>query len=218
MIEVKNLYKSFPTPRGSKAVFSDFSLTVKDGTFLGISGESGAGKSTLLSIITGLQRPSSGKVFIDGKDIFSLSDKEISSFRNANIGFVSQEQSFLENLTVLDNVALPALLSKKSKLTRDQIIERAKKLLADFEIADLEQLYPSLLSGGENQRLLIARALMNDPKIIVADEPTDAVSERQTKEITRIFKALSNQGKTVILVSHDKTALENCDDIFLLKK
>lgn len=218
MIEVKNLYKSFPTPRGSKAVFSDFSLTIKDGTFLGISGESGAGKSTLLSIITGLQSPSSGKVFIDGKDIFSLSDKEISSFRNANIGFVSQEQSFLENLTVLDNVALPALLSKKSKLTRDQIIERAKKLLADFEIADLEQLYPSLLSGGENQRVLIARALMNDPKIIVADEPTDAVSERQTKEITRIFKALSNQGKTVILVSHDKTALENCDDIFLLKK
>ena len=215
MIELKNISKTFQTPRGTKTVLSDFSLAVNDGTFLGISGESGAGKSTLLSIITGLQKPSSGKVLIDGTDIFSLSDKELSAFRNENIGFVSQEQSFLENLTVLENVALPALLSHKQNLSKLEIFLRAKKLLSDFGIAELSEQYPNVLSGGENQRVLIARALMNDPKIIAADEATDAVSEKQTKEITSIFKALSSQGKTVIFVSHDKAALENCDEIFM---
>lgn len=215
MIELKNISKSFQTPRGTKTLLSDFSLTINDGTFLGISGESGAGKSTLLSIITGLQKPSSGKVLIDGTDIFSLSDKELSAFRNENIGFVSQEQSFLENLTVLENVALPALLSQKQNLSKSEIFLRAKKLLSDFGIAELSEQYPNVLSGGENQRVLIARALMNDPKIIAADEATDAVSEKQTKEITSIFKALSSQGKTVIFVSHDKAALENCDEIFM---
>lgn len=215
MIELKNISKTFQTPRGTKSVLSDFSLTVNDGTFLGVSGESGAGKSTLLSIITGLQKPSSGKVLIDGTDIFSLSDKELSAFRNENIGFVSQEQSFLENLTVLENVALPALLSHKQNLSKSEIFLRAKKLLSDFGIAELSEQYPGVLSGGENQRVLIARALMNDPKIIAADEATDAVSEKQTKEITSIFKALSSQSKTVIFVSHDKAALENCDEIFM---
>ena len=214
MIELKNISKSFQTPRGTKTVLSDFSLSIRDGTFLGISGESGAGKSTLLSIITGLQKPS-GKVLIDGTDIFSLSDKELSAFRNENIGFVSQEQSFLENLTVIENVALPALLSHKQNLSKSEIFLRAKKLLSDFGIAELSEQYPGVLSGGENQRVLIARALMNDPKIIAADEATDAVSEKQTKEITSIFKALSSQGKTVIFVSHDKAALENCDEIFM---
>ena len=215
MIELKNISKSFVTPRGKKTILSDFSLTVKDGTFLGIRGESGAGKSTLLSILTGLQKADSGKVLIDGTDILSLSDKEICEFRNENIGFVSQEQSFLENLTVLDNVALPALLSKKSKFKKNEILIRAKKLLSDLGILELSGQYPSVLSGGENQRVLIARALMNDPKIIAADEATDSVSEKQTKEITSIFKALSSQGKTVIFVSHDKAALENCDEIFM---
>lgn len=215
MIELKNISKTFQTPRGTKSVLSDFSLTVKDGTFLGVSGESGAGKSTLLSIITGLQKPSSGKVLIDGTDIFSLSDKELSAFRNENIGFISQEQSFLENLTVIENVALPALLSHKQTLSKSEIFLRAEKLLSDFGISELSEQYPNVLSGGENQRVLIARALMNDPKIIAADEATDAVSEKQTKEITSIFKALSSQGKTVIFVSHDKAALENCDEIFM---
>lgn len=215
MIELKNISKTFQTPRGTKTLLSDFSLTVNDGTFLGVSGESGAGKSTLLSIIIGLQKPSSGKVLIDGTDIFSLSDKELSAFRNENIGFVSQEQSFLENLTVLENVALPAFLSQKQNLSKSEIFLRAKKLLSDFGISELSEQYPNVLSGGENQRVLIARALMNDPKIIAADEATDAVSEKQTKEITSIFKALSSQGKTVIFVSHDKAALENCDEIFM---
>ena len=217
MIEIKNLSKSFVTPRGKKTIFSDFNFSIKDGTFLGIKGESGIGKSTLLSIIAGLQKPDSGKIIIDGTDIFSLSDKEICEFRNKNIGFVSQEQSFLENLTVLENVALPAFLSKNSDLKNEAKLERAKKLLSDFGIENLSEMYPNFLSGGENHRVLIARALMNDPKIIVADEPTDAVSEKQTKEIIKIFKELSQKGKTVVFVSHDQSALENCDESFSLE-
>ena len=217
MIEIKNLSKSFVTPRGKKTIFSDFNFSIKDGTFLGIKGESGIGKSTLLSIIAGLQKPDSGKIIINGTDIFSLSDKEICEFRNKNIGFVSQEQSFLENLTVLENVALPAFLSKNSDLKNEAKLERAKKLLSDFGIENLSEMYPNFLSGGENHRVLIARALMNDPKIIVADEPTDAVSEKQTKEIIKIFKELSQKGKTVVFVSHDQSALENCDESFSLE-
>lgn len=217
MIQIQKLSKTFLTPRGTKTVFSDFSYTVKDGTFLGISGKSGIGKSTLLSLLASLQKPSSGKILIDGTDFFSLSDSEICDFRNANIGFISQEQSFLENLTVLDNVALPAFLSKKSKTKKEEVFARAKSLLSDLGLAELTDSFPSVLSGGENHRLLIARALMNNPKILLADEPTDAVDSNQTQEIIQIFKRLSTEGKTVIIVSHDEEALKLCDEVLEIK-
>ena len=217
MIQIQKLSKTFLTPRGTKTVFSDFSYTVKDGTFLGISGKSGIGKSTLLSLLASLQKPSSGKILIDGTDFFSLSDSEICDFRNANIGFISQEQSFLENLTVLDNVVLPAFLSKKSKAKKEEVFARAKSLLSDLGLAELTDSFPSVLSGGENHRLLIARALMNNPKILLADEPTDAVDSNQTQEIIQIFKRLSTEGKTVIIVSHDEEALKLCDEVLEIK-
>lgn len=218
MIKIEGISKSFITPRGTKKVLSDFSLTVNDGKFIGIAGESGTGKSTLLSIITGLQKPDSGKIIINGTDILALTDDETCSFRNRAIGFVSQEQSFLENLSVLDNVTLPALLSKTGRSKKIEVTERAKKLLSDFGIAELAEMSPSLLSGGENRRLLIARALINEPEIIVADEPTDAVSKKQSEEIISIFRNLSRQGKTVILVTHDEDALKMCDEVFYLDK
>ena len=217
MIEIKNLSKSFQTPRGTKNVLSDFSLSIKDGIFLGISGESGSGKSTLLSIITGLQKANTGHVFIDGTDILSLEDKELCAFRNKNIGFISQEQSFLKNLTVLENLILPAFLLKERKVKKEELLQKAKNLLEGFGIESLSDSNPSCLSGGELQRLLIARSLINDPKILVADEPTDNVSKKQTKEIISIFKQISLSGKTVILVSHDENALELCDEVFYLE-
>ncbi|MCR5761943.1 MAG: ABC transporter ATP-binding protein [Treponema sp.] len=216
MIKIENISKSFTTPRGTKTVLADFSLTVKDGTFLGIAGKSGAGKSTLISIVSGLQKPDSGKVLINGIDIFSFSDKKMCEFRNKNIGFISQEQSFLENLTVLENVMLPAFITKTGNGEKKDVLNLAKKILADFGIEKLSEMYPSFLSGGENRRVLIARSLINEPEIIVADEPTDAVSKSQAKEIISIFKQLANMGKTVILVTHDETVLGLCDDILYL--
>ena len=233
MIELKNITKEFSTPRGKLSVLKDFNLKIKDGTFLGIGGKSGAGKSTLLSIIAGLQKPDSGKVFL-GKNpvnILSLNDKELSAFRNKNIGFVSQEQSFLENLTVLDNVRLPAFLAKKSstvmlnlfqhpskeipKQVRNgfdvKITERALNLLDSLGIAGLAKSFPRELSGGENHRLLIARALMNNPDYILTDEPTDSVDSEQTQAIIKIFRRLADDGKTILIASHDKEALKLCD-------
>ena len=223
MIELNNITKEFSTPRGKLSVLKDFNLKIKDGTFLGIGGKSGAGKSTLLSIIAGLQKPDSGEVFL-GKNpvnILSLNDKELSAFRNKNIGFVSQEQSFLENLTVVDNVRLPAFLGDKEKAQKasEEITERAMSLLESLGIAGLANCvsaqlansYPRDLSGGENHRVLIARALMNNPDYILTDEPTDSVDSEQTQAIIKIFRRLADEGKTILIASHDKEALKLCD-------
>ncbi len=217
MIEIKNLTKSFITPRGKITVLEDFNLTVKKGIFLGLSGKSGAGKSTLLSLIAGLQKADGGQILIDDKngnpvDIFSLNDKKLSAFRNQNIGFISQEQSFLENLTVLDNVRLPYFLGGESGDAVDPTA-RTLRLLESLGIAHLADSLPRQLSGGENHRLLIARALMNEPEIILADEPTESVDDERTEQIVKIFRGLADSGKTVILVSHDKNALKDCDSI-----
>ena len=233
MIEIKNLTKSFQTTRGKITVLNDFSLTAQKSTFLGIAGKSGAGKSTLLSLIAGLQKPDSGSIKIDAEEnenapteITVLTEKELAAFRNKNIGFVSQEQSFLENLTVLDNVRLPAYLSneKSKKISKqvrhdkkpEEITARAHRLLEDFGIAQLADQYPQNLSGGENHRVLIARALINNPQIILADEPTDSVDRERSDEIIKIFRSLADQGKIIILVSHDAEALKLCDQIIYL--
>ena len=226
MIKIENLTKSFITPQGKLTVLDKLSFEIPDKTFLGICGKSGAGKSTLLFLLAGLQKPDQGSITIDQTQITNLSENELAAFRNKNIGFVSQEQSFLENLTVLDNVRLPAYLGKeipnqvrndKKKQVRNdknkEITERALQLLESFGIAHLADQYPQNLSGGENHRVLIARALMNDPKIILADEATDSVDEENTKEILKIFRNLAAQGKIVIFVSHDEAALKLCDKI-----
>ena len=215
MIELKNLSKSFITPRGRIDIFKDFNLAINERSFVGITGKSGAGKSTLLSIIAGLQKPDSGKVLlgINPVDIFSLNDKELSAFRNQNIGFISQEQSFLENLTVLDNVRLPAFICQKKidDKSAEAVTERALTLLESLGISQLAKSFPRELSGGENHRVLIARALMNDPQIILADEPTDSVDSERTEEIIKIFRRLADDGKTILIASHDKEALKLCD-------
>ena len=226
MIKIENLTKSFITPQGKLTVLDKLSFEIPDKTFLGICGKSGAGKSTLLFLLAGLQKPDQGSITIDQTQITKLSENELAAFRNKNIGFVSQEQSFLENLTVLDNVRLPVYLGKeipnqvrngnKKQVRNDknkEITERALQLLESFGIAHLADQYPQNLSGGENHRVLIARALMNDPKIILADEATDSVDEENTKEILKIFRNLADQGKIVIFVSHDKAALKLCNKI-----
>lgn len=215
MIEIKNLNKKFKTSHGTLIVLKDFSLTIEDGTFLGIQGKSGAGKSTLLTILAGLQPADSGSIIIDGKEIVGAGERELAAFRNQHIGFVSQEQSFLENLNVIDNVRLPAYLGK-DRASDSEISERAHRLLEELGISHLARQFPSDLSGGENHRVLIARALIKNPKVILADEPTDSVDDERTKEIINIFRKLTDQGKIVILVSHDQAALKLCDKIINL--
>ena len=213
MIEAIKLNKSFITPRGRIDVLKDFTFSINERSFVGITGKSGAGKSTLLSIISGLQKPDSGQLTINDTNLLSLNDKELSGFRNQNIGFISQEQSFLENFTVLDNVRLPAFLGKKKidDTSAKEITVRAEQLLDSLGIAHLAQNFPSTLSGGENHRVLIARALINNPQILLADEPTDSVDSERTDEIIKIFRRLADEGKTILIASHDKEALKLCD-------
>ena len=218
MIEAINLNKSFITPRGRVDVLKDFSFSIKNGSFIGITGKSGAGKSTLLSIIAGLQKQDSGFLIINDIELNSLDDKELSAFRNQNIGFISQEQSFLENFTVIDNVRLPAFLGKKKidDTLAKEITAHAEQLLESLGIAHLAQNYPSTLSGGENHRVLIARALINNPQILLADEPTDSVDSERTDEIIKIFRRLADKGKTILIASHDKEALKLCDSKIMI--
>lgn len=213
MIEAINLNKSFFTSRGRIDVLKDFSFSINERSFVGITGKSGAGKSTLLSIIAGLQKQDSGSLIINDIELNNLDDKELSGFRNQNIGFISQEQSFLENFTVLDNVRLPAFLGKKKidDTSAKEITVRAEQLLDSLGIAHLAQNFPSTLSGGENHRVLIARALINNPQILLADEPTDSVDSERTDEIIKIFRRLADEGKTILIASHDKEALKLCD-------
>ena len=213
MIEAIKLNKSFITPRGRIDVLKDFSFSINERSFVGITGKSGAGKSTLLSIIAGLQKQDSGSLIINDIELNNLDDKELSEFRNQNIGFISQEQSFLENFTVLDNVRLPAFLGKKKidDTSAKEITVRAEQLLDSLGIAHLAQNFPSTLSGGENHRVLIARALINNPHILLADEPTDSVDSERTDEIIKIFRRLADEGKTILIASHDKEALKLCD-------
>ena len=213
MIEAINLNKSFFTPRGRIDVLKDFSFSINERSFVGITGKSGAGKSTLLSIIAGLQKQDSGSLIINDIEFNNLDDKELSGFRNQNIGFISQEQSFLENFTVLDNVRLPAFLGKKKidDTSAKEITIRAEQLLDSLGIAHLAQNFPSTLSGGENHRVLIARALINNPQILLADEPTDSVDSERTDEIIKIFRRLADEGKTILIASHDKEVLKLCD-------
>ncbi|MDD6485660.1 MAG: ABC transporter ATP-binding protein [Spirochaetales bacterium] len=250
MIEIKNLTKKFKTSHGTLTVFDAFNLAVKDGTFLGVQGKSGAGKSTLLSLLAGLQKPDSGSITVDGIEITALDEKQLAAFRNRSVGYISQEQSFLENLTVFDNVRLPAYISQNKPVLLNlfqhfpksspehsaaagvqpvrsvqndadvigdtEIAARANKLLADLGIAHLANQYPQDLSGGENHRVLIARALINNPKLILADEPTDSVDSDRTTAIITLFKELARTGKTVILVSHDDQALRLCDEVVVI--
>ena len=213
MIEAIKLNKSFITPRGRIDVLKNLSFSINERSFVGITGKSGAGKSTLLSIIAGLQKQDSGSLIINDIELNNLDDKELSEFRNQNIGFISQEQSFLENFNVLDNVRLPAFLGKKKidDTSAKEISARAEQLLDSFGIAHLAQNYPSTLSGGENHRVLIARALINNPQILLADEPTDSVDSERTDEIIKIFRRLADEGKTILIASHDKAALKLCD-------
>ena len=213
MIEAIKLNKSFITPRGRIDILKNLSFTINERSFVGITGKSGAGKSTLLSIIAGLQKQDSGSLIINDIELNNLDDKELSEFRNQNIGFISQEQSFLENFTVLDNVRLPAFLGKKKidDTSAKEITVRAEQLLDSLGIAHLAQNFPYTLSGGENHRVLIARALINNPQILLADEPTDSVDSERTDEIIKIFRRLADEGKTILIASHDKEALKLCD-------
>ena len=196
VIEVKELVKKY---NGRKAVLDGISFSVSPGDFVMVYGKSGCGKTTLLNVLGGLDRPTSGLVAIDGEDIVDMSEDQLAKLRLRKIGFVFQDFNLLPELTVRENIALPLKLSK----TRDP--EKVSEVMEKFDIDQIAGETANKISGGEAQRTAIARAMMNGPKIILADEPTGNLDSENTENVMNIFELVTRDyGTTIVLATHDK--------------
>jgi ABC-type lipoprotein export system ATPase subunit len=200
MIELKEIRKSYFIGEREIPILKGINLRIKEGDFVIIMGVSGSGKTTLLNIVGLLDKPTSGEYTFMGKKVNGLSDEELSQMRNMHIGFVFQQFFLLPYLSALDNVLLPLIYSKK-EIKHPKA--KAKDLLFRFGLKDRMGSKPSQLSGGEQQRVAIARALINDPDLILADEPTGALDSKTGLEIMELLKSLNEEGRTVIVVTHD---------------
>ena len=207
MIEAKGLSKRYFIGSEEIRAVDNVSLTIKKGEFVSIVGHSGSGKTTLLSLIGGLTRPDSGSINIDGIDILSLNDDELSEYRNKKVSFIYQFSSLIPTLTALENVILPTIFSKKKiggESSRN-LIDKAKELLSLVGLKDKFNVYPSQLSGGQQRRVAIARAFINDPELVLADEPTGDLDEDTEREVLDLFERFNREkGITFILVTHNR--------------
>lgn len=208
MLKIENLTKTYNYKKSNAfTALKDVSLEVEDGEMLAIIGKSGAGKSTLLHIIGCIDKFEKGSYIIDGTDVHSLSDNELAKIRNEKVGIVMQDFALIDEYSVIENVMIPLNFSKK-KLGKPK--ELAMKALERVGIANLAKKPVSKLSGGQKQRAAIARAIVNDPSFILADEPTGALDTKTSSEIMELFTELNKSGKTVIIITHDLTVADKC--------
>jgi putative ABC transport system ATP-binding protein len=207
MIRVRGMHKSYRTGKLVTPVLHGVDLDIEDGEIVSIVGPSGSGKSTLLHAIGGLDRDYEGAIEIDGRELQSMSDVELSRYRNEHVGFVFQTFNLLNHQTCAENVALPALFARgKELVSRDAALARAREVLARVELADKVDAPPTMLSGGQRQRVAIARALFNHPRLMLADEPTGNLDSVMGATIIELFRRLNEEdGITVVIVTHDPT-------------
>lgn len=211
MIEVKDIHKSF----GNLHVLQGVSLTINRGEIVSIIGKSGAGKTTLLQIIGTLDRPDSGSVTIGGTDVLRLGEKDLAAFRNTHIGFIFQFHQLLPEFTALENVMLPALIHRDNSSDARM---RAEQLLTDLGLAGRLSHKPNELSGGERQRVAAARAMMMNPDVILADEPSGSLDETNKRELHALLQHMRTKfGQTIVIVTHDKELAAISDRIIELK-
>lgn len=215
ILRVSDIHKSYVTGKNEELhVLRGVTLTVHRGQICAIVGSSGAGKSTMLHIIGALDSPSRGTVHLDGNNVFSMNDREIASYRNANIGFVFQFHHLLPEFTATENVAMPALIAGEPKASAE---ERARTLMARVRVAHRAGAKPSELSGGEQQRVAVARALMNDPSIVLADEPSGNLDEENAAMLHALIWELARERKqTFVLVTHDESLARKADVVYRL--
>jgi putative ABC transport system ATP-binding protein len=201
LISLRQVVKTFETAAGSFAALRGIDLQVKPGEFLAVVGKSGSGKSTLLNMITGIDRPTSGEVLVGDKAVHKLNEGQMAVWRGCNIGIVFQFFQLLPTLTLVENVMLPMDFCKAFLAHERE--RRAMQLLDLVGMTPHAHKLPSAVSGGEQQRVAIARALANDPPIIVADEPTGNLDSQTAETVFRLFERLADQGKTIVMVTHD---------------
>ena len=213
LLKALNLSRTFKRKDVQFSAVEDASISLDENSFSFIVGRSGSGKTTLLNLISGLLKPTTGKIFFGDKDILSLSDRDRSFYRNAEIGFVPQVLGSLPNLTVLDNVRLPFYMFKREGDDGG----RALSLLEMMGILHLKDELPSSLSGGEEKRMLIARSLMNAPKLLIADEPTSNLDSDTTKEVMEGIRRVHRQGVACLIVTHDESIIEKNADVYKME-
>lgn len=216
ILEVKNLRKIYTTRFGDNKVqaLSNVSFTVESGEYVAIMGESGSGKTTLLNILAALDKPTSGKVLLEGKSLSTVKEREISAFRRDNLGFVFQDFNLLDTFSLQDNIFLPLVLAGKNYgEMKGRLIPIAKKL----GIVELLVKYPYEVSGGQKQRAAVARALITNPKLVLADEPTGALDSRSTDGLLRIFSNINRDGQTILMVTHSAKAASNAGRVLFIK-
>lgn len=216
MLEVQNIKKIYRSRFGKNELeaLKSINFTVEAGEYIAIMGESGSGKTTLLNILALLDRPTSGKVILMGKDLQEIKDSEMAKFRRENLGFVFQDFNLLDNFTVKENILLPLVLSdEKISVMEEKLLKIAKKL----NVSDLLNKYPYEISGGQKQRTAVARALISNPKILLADEPTGALDSNSTRELLKVFKDLNQDRETILMVTHSIMAASEAKRVLFIK-
>lgn len=216
LLEIKNLKKIYRTRFSAIEVsaLKDINFSVEKGEYIAVMGESGSGKTTLLNLIALLDRPTSGSIILEDKNLEEIKDKEIAQFRRENLGFVFQNFNLIDTFNVEDNIALPLVLKE---VGHKEIEEKVKNVSKLVNIEDILKKYPYEISGGQKQRVAISRALINNPSLILADEPTGALDSNSTNELLEVFKNINNSGQTIIMVTHSVRAAAEASRVLFIK-
>ena len=216
MLEVNHLQKIYTTRFGGNQVqaLSDVTFTVEPGEFVAIMGESGSGKTTLLNILAALDKPTRGDVFLNGRSLSDVSEKEISAFRRDNLGFVFQDFNLLDTFSVRDNIFLPLVLAGRGYAEMEK---RLTPIAGKLGIAELLSKFPYEISGGQKQRVAVARALITEPQLILADEPTGALDSRASDSLMRLFGDINREGQTILMVTHSVRAASHASRVLFIK-
>jgi putative ABC transport system ATP-binding protein len=216
ILEVKDLCKTYIVNKRQNNVLKNVNFNISEGEMVAVMGPSGSGKSTLLYTVSGMDSLTSGTVLFSGKDISKMNSKELAELRLDEMGFIFQQMYMLKNLTVLDNIILPVLQSKKNNKSRKEIVEQAHQLMRKLEIIEIADNDINEVSGGQLQRACICRSMINNPKMIFADEPTGALNRTSSDEVMKELTKLNNDGTTIMLVTHDVKVAAKCTRILYI--
>jgi putative ABC transport system ATP-binding protein len=215
LLDIKNIEKYYGNKGNVVKAIDDISFQVSRGEFVGVMGPSGSGKTTLLNLISTIDEVSSGHIFIDGKDLTEIAPKDIAKFRRENLGFIFQDFNLLDTLTIHENIALALTINRHKK---SEINSKVKAVAAELGIEDILSKYPYEVSGGQKQRCACARALITNPKLILADEPTGALDSRSAQMLIEAISHLNKElGATILMVTHDSFTASYCDRILFIK-
>ena len=216
ILEVQCLKKIYTTRFGGNRVqaLADVSFSVEQGEYVAIMGESGSGKTTLLNILAALDKPTGGKVLLEGRDLTTIKEKNLAAFRRENLGFVFQDFNLLDTFSLKDNIFLPLVLSGTSY---EEMNERIRPIADKLGISEILAKYPYEVSGGQKQRAAVARALITEPKLILADEPTGALDSKSTDSLLNVFSEINKDGQTIVMVTHSTKAASHASRVLFIK-